>query len=124
MEKIVIQNAMKTSPGIYFYPDKKVLEITGRSIPENPEFIYSNLCDWVNNYFSNGRQDLTVNLSLEYVNSGSSKFLLGALRLLASFKKTNDISLRWLYEEDDESILELGENYRDTGNIPLELEVL
>ena len=30
------------------------------------------------------------------------------------------LSMKWLYEEDDEAMLELGEHYRDTAGIPLE----
>ena len=32
--------------------------------------------------------------------------------------------MKWLYEEDDEAMLELGEHYRDTAGIPLEIEMI
>ena len=36
----------------------------------------------------------------------------------------NKVKMKWLYEEDDEAMLELGEHYRDTAGIPLEIEMI
>jgi hypothetical protein len=34
------------------------------------------------------------------------------------------VKIKWLYEEDDEAMLELGEHYRDTAGIPLHIEMI
>jgi hypothetical protein len=124
MEKYVIQEELRNCPGIVYYPDKNMLEVVGRSIPENPELIFRRLDEWITLHFERNRE-LSVNIQLEYINSGSSKYLYEILKRLTVFGRSgNTVNLKWLYEEDDEAMLELGEHYRDTAGIPLEIEMI
>jgi hypothetical protein len=124
MEKHVIQEELKNCPGIIYYPETNLLELFGRSIPENPELIFRRLDEWLTSHFDKSNA-LAVNIQLEYINSGSSKYLYEILKRLAGFAKTtNAVTLKWLYEEDDEAMLELGEHYRDTAGIPLQIEMI
>ena len=124
MEKFVIQEELKNCPGIAYYPDSNKLDLVGRSIPENPELIFRKLEDWLTSHFekSNG---LDVNIQLEYINSGSSKYLYEILKRLTGYGRSGKlVKMKWLYEEDDEGMLELGEHYRDTAGIPLEINMI
>jgi hypothetical protein len=124
MEKHVIQEELKNCPGIVYYPGKNRLEMIGRSIPENPELIFRRLDNWITMHFEKN-SELDVNFQLEYINSGSSKYLYEILKRLTAFGRTGmRIKLKWLYEEDDEAMLELGEHYRDTAGIPLEIDMI
>jgi hypothetical protein len=124
MEKHVIQEELKNCPGIVYYPDTNKLELIGRSIPENPELIFRRLDEWITLHFEKNT-DLNVNIQLEYINSGSSKYLYEILKRLTSFGRSgNNVQMVWLYEEDDEAMLELGEHYRDTAGIPLEIKMI
>ncbi|MEZ5000489.1 MAG: DUF1987 domain-containing protein [Bacteroidales bacterium] len=124
MELEIIQEQSKNSPGISFDPGKGTLKIIGRSIPENPEAVYKPLRDWITRFFSFSDK-LKIEINLEYINSGSSKHLLELLRLLRDFKEGGKhLTIVWLYEEDDEAIMELGEHYRDTSGIPIEIEMI
>jgi hypothetical protein len=124
MEKHVIQEELKNCPGIIYYPATNKLEMIGRSIPENPELIFRRLDNWITQHFEkNGGLD--INFQLEYINSGSSKYLFEILKRLTAFGKSGKrISMIWKYEDDDEAMLELGEHYRDIAGIPLELELI
>ncbi len=124
MEKFVIQEAHKNIPGIFYFGDTSTLEISGRSIPENPELIFKRLDEWMTSYFEKN-QELSVNIVLEYINSGSSKYLYEILKKLTAYSKSDKkITLKWFYEEDDDAMLELGEHYRDTADIPLKVEMI
>lgn len=124
MEKHVIQEELKNCPGIVYYPDTNKLELVGRSIPENPELIFRRLEEWITSHFEKNI-GLLVNIQLEYINSGSSKYLYEVLKRLTGFKRSGkDVTIKWLYEEDDEAMLELGEHYRDTAGIPLEIDMI
>jgi hypothetical protein len=124
MEKQIIQEALKNCPGIVYFFDNNTLEISGRSIPENPELIFKRLDNWLTEHFHRN-QSLIINIKLEYINSGSSKYLYEILKKLTIYSKTDKkVVLKWLYEEDDEAMLELGEHYRDTAGIPLEIEMI
>jgi hypothetical protein len=124
MEKLIIQEELKNCPGIVYYFENNTLEITGRSIPENPELIFRRLDDWITGHFEKN-QALSVNILLEYINSGSSKYLYEILKKLTSYANSDkQVTLKWLYEEDDEAMLELGEHYRDTAGIPLIIDMV
>jgi len=124
MEKHVIQEELKNCPGIVYYPDTNKLELVGRSIPENPELIFRRLEEWVTKHFEKN-SGLDVNIQLEYINSGSSKYLYEILKRLTEYGRSEkNVRMKWLYEEDDEAMLELGEHYRNTAGIPLELEMI
>lgn len=124
MEKHVIQEELKNCPGIIYYPNTNKLEIVGRSIPENPELIYNRLEEWITHHFEKN-SGLNVNIRLEYINSGSSKYLYDILKNLTGYGRSGKlVILKWLYEEDDEAMLELGEHYRDNAGIPLEINMI
>lgn len=124
MEKFVIQEELKNCPGIIYYPDTNKLELSGRSIPENPELIFRRLDEWITLHFEKNT-GLDVSIRLEYINSGSSKYLYEILKKLTGYGRSGKVlKIKWLYEEDDESMLELGEHYRDTAGIPLEIDMI
>lgn len=124
MEKIVIQEELKNCPGITYFPGNNNLEIVGRSIPENPESIFRRLEDWISVHFEKNA-GLDVIIQLEYINSGSSKYLYEVLKRLTGYRRMGKtVKMKWRYEEDDEAMLELGEHYRDTAGIPLEIEMI
>lgn len=124
MEKQIIQEELKNCPGITYYPDSDKLELVGRSIPENPELIFRRLDEWITVHFDRNNT-LNVSIQLEYINSGSSKYLYEILKRLTGFIKSGKkIEIKWLYEEDDEAMLELGEHYRDSAGIPLKVEMI
>ncbi len=120
----MIQEELKNCPGIVYFPDTNKLELTGRSIPENPELIFRRLDEWITLHFEKNK-GLDVSIQLEYINSGSSKYLYEVLKKLTGYGRTgNSVKMKWLYEEDDEAMLELGEHYRDSAGIPLEMEMI
>ena len=121
MEKLEIEKKTNT-PSVLFDPDSGVLKIEGRSIPENPGEFYDELINWVKDYFKESKKKITMNLNLEYVNSGSSKYLLGLFRVIKEeTSKGRDVVINWYYEEDDEAIMSLGEHYKTSLKIPFNL---
>jgi len=76
-------------------------------------------------FISKRIRNLTLAIQLEYINSGSSKYLYEILKKLTGYGRSgNIVKMKWLYEEDDEAMLELGEHYRDTAGIPLDIEMV
>jgi len=121
MEKFEIERKANT-PSVLFDPETGNLKIEGRSIPENPGDFYDELIAWIRDYFSNPKPVTTLDLNLEYVNSGSSKYLLSLFRILKEeVQKGYKININWYYEEDDEAIQSLGEHYKTSLKIPFNL---
>jgi hypothetical protein len=121
MKELFIKKSSNT-PSIDFDPGSGLMKIEGRSIPENPGDFFDPLIEWLEEYFQNPMEVTKFEMSLEYVNSGSSKYLLGIFRIL---KKKHDegkhVVISWYYEEDDEAIFSLGEHYRNTVKVPFNL---
>jgi len=120
----IIQAGSNKIPRITYDPDEDVLSITGRSIAERPEIIYTPLGEWIKSHLSRFSQ-LRVVIFLEYINSGSSKSLRDVLRMISDYRAPRyRIRITWLYEEDDEAMHELGEHYRDSAGVTMEVQMV
>lgn len=110
------------TPDIQFNATSGVLKIEGRSIPENPEDFFHPILEWLRAYFKDPREHTEFRLILEYVNSGSAKFMLEILRMVKDqMDSGKSIAIKWYFEEEDEAIEELGEHYTDLLKIPIEI---
>lgn len=110
---LVIEKTTKT-PLVYFDNKNGLLEISGRSIPENSIDFYTPLVDELTNHKEN---NIVVNIKLEYLNTSSLKQVLNLL-------KTNDdkfLEVNWFYEEDDDDMIDEAENIRSLINSPVNL---
>ena len=71
MGKINLEGTNKT-PKITFNEEDGLLELKGRSIPENSIEFYKPLVDALDKYSSASKPATTVNVQLEYFNTSSS----------------------------------------------------
>jgi hypothetical protein len=109
------------SPEVEFLADTGELTMTGRSIPEDPGEFYDHLIEWVKDYFVKPAQKTVLSITLEYINSGSSKYLLELLRIMKlNHENGKQVHVKWYFEEGDESIQELGQHYEHTVQLPFE----
>jgi hypothetical protein len=110
MDNLLIESTKKT-PEVSFNMDGKI-KISGRSIPEDATKFYDDLYEWIYHYCQNPPESTTVDIELEYFNSGSSKAILHILRGLVDIsKKGHKLTINWYYEEGDDDIMERGEYY-------------
>jgi hypothetical protein len=121
MEPIIIEGTPKT-PSVKFDEKEGVFEIKGRSIPENSVEFYKPLNEWLDNYMQTPLDKTVVNIRLEYFNTSSSKCILDVFKRLEAIHKTkHDVEINWFYEEDDEDMLEAGEDYDSIIKVPFKM---
>ncbi len=121
MKNLEIEPKFNT-PLINFDAGSRYLLMKGRSIPEDPEKFYEPILTWLGEYFKETTDETVLEFRLEYVNSGTSKYILELLRRLQKLvRKGRDIKIIWCFETDDESIEDLGEHYKYTVDIPMEI---
>ena len=121
MDSITIEGTPKT-PTISFHLEKGFLEIKGRSIPENSIEFYKPLVEWLEKYAGKPKNQTQVNIQLEYFNTSSSKCILDVFKKLEAIHKNgSEIIINWYYEEDDEDMLEAGEDYQAIINVPFKM---
>ncbi len=113
------------TPTIKFSFSLGHLLIEGRSIPENSADFYEPLILSLDMYKNDPSESTTVDFKLEYFNTSSSKSLLDVLRKLqALYDEGNIVIINWYYEEDDDEILEIGEDFMSIVNVPFNIKMI
>ena len=113
MEKIFIEPT-RVTPLVNFDPDEGLLEIKGRSSPENSILFYQKIIDNLDEYIQSDLTDFKANFSFEYFNTSSSKCLFDVFKRLSRIEESGKgLTINWYYEEDEEDMMEAGEDYAD-----------
>jgi hypothetical protein len=114
MEPLFIA-ASPTSPEIDFRFDQHTLSIKGESYPENAAAFYGPVIARVQAYLDQCKDaEITVHVSLAYFNSSSTKMLFSFFEALNDAAMAgNQVRLNWYHDEDDDTILEFGQELQD-----------
>ncbi|MBL7950431.1 MAG: DUF1987 domain-containing protein [Flavobacteriales bacterium] len=121
MSALFLEGSPKT-PHVNFDPETGMLELKGRSIPENSIDFYKPLIDWLDKYGRSPKSKTALHVQLEYFNTSSSKCILDLFKKLEGVRATgNEVTVLWHYEADDEDMLEAGEDYAGIINIPFKM---
>ncbi len=121
METIIREGSPKT-PFVRLDGESGMVEIKGRSIPENSVEFYKPIIEWLEKFGDAPSAETNVNIQLEYFNTSSSKCILDIFkRLELIHKKGNPVEINWYYEEDDEDMFEAGEDYQSIISIPFKM---
>jgi hypothetical protein len=121
MEELVIEGTPKT-PTIKFNPNNGYLLVRGRSIPENSIEFYKPLVDALEAYNKSSKPQTKVDIQLEYFNTSSSKCIFDVFKKLEAINSgSSEVPINWFYEEDDEDMLEAGEDYQAIISVPFKM---
>jgi len=113
MDNLVIETT-KYTPEINLDAQAGVISMVGKSYPENTFEFYQPVMDWMAEYFNgNAKDTTTVNMEIIYFNSSSSKLFFDFFDVLDEAKDEHDIQINWIYDEENESALEAGEDFVD-----------
>jgi hypothetical protein len=122
MENYTLTPTPKT-PRLYFNAQLGEFEISGRSIPENSIEFYRPLMDWLDQYVESPSNKTILTVNLEYFNTSSSKCLVEILRKMEKLDGKSEVKVLWHYEEEDEDMMESGDDFKKMIKIPIELVV-
>jgi hypothetical protein len=121
MENIYLEGSAKT-PEVKFDSTIGVLELKGRSIPENSIEFYKPLNDWIESYGTTPCGETIVDIKLEYFNTSSSKCILDLFKKLEQINgKGTEVKINWYFEEEDEDMEEAGEDYQAIIKLPFKM---
>jgi hypothetical protein len=101
-----------------------ILRLEGKSIPENSVEFYRPILEWLDQYAGSPASETILELSLEYFNTSSSKCLLDVFRKLEMLNSSGNVAIRWYYDEEDEDMKEVGEDYQALLKVPISLIAL
>ena len=120
MEPIKIAGTEDT-PTVTLDKDKELMEISGRSLPEDVASFYDPILNWLDEYSQDPNEKTVFNFKLVYFNTASSKLLLDILmKLEEMYEAGKDVTVVWHYPEEDEDMQEAGEEYADIVDVPFQ----
>jgi len=118
MSAIRLEGTSKT-PQVDFNTAPLSMSISGRSIPENSIAFYTPLMEWIDDHLTDGKESVDISIRLEYFNTSSSKCIMDLLKRVE--KSSVNATVSWYYEEEDEDMLEAGEDYDAIIDLPFRL---
>lgn len=116
-------SATQYTPEISLDANNGTISVAGKSYPENTFEFYKPVMEWIENYFDGNAQEKTVvSLEIIYLNSSSSKLFFDFFDLIEEANANNTIEINWIYDEENESALEAGEDFiEDFENLKINL---
>jgi hypothetical protein len=120
MEVVNIKGTDDT-PKVILDKPNGIFEISGRSLPEDVNMFYEPILEWIDSYAANPNDHTVFSFKLEYFNTASSKVILDILlKFEEIYEGGKTVTIKWHYHEDEEDMLEAGEEYADIVEIPFE----
>lgn len=124
MEIINIKGTDDT-PFVTLDKGANIFQISGRSLPEDVNMFYGPVLAWIDEYKDAPNTKTEFDFKLEYFNTASSKVILDILlKLEEIIEAGHSVVIKWHYHEDEEDMLEAGEEYADIVEIPFEYIIL
>lgn len=112
MNNLIIE-ATKYTPAINLNAQTGHIKMEGKSYPENTFEFYEPIMSWMKQYFVTPQEKTTIELEIIYFNSSSSKLFFDFFDLIEENKDKSDIEIRWIYDQENESALEAGEDFKE-----------
>jgi hypothetical protein len=121
MEKLKIEST-EDSPQIILERESNIMEISGRSLPEDVNTFYEPMMSWIEEYAKDPLDVTVFSFKLTYFNTASSKIILDILTHFEEMiEEGHKVMVRWHYLEEDEDMLEAGEEYSEMVDVPFEM---
>lgn len=105
------------TPSITLDKRNGIMEISGRSLPEDSTEFYRPVLDWIEAYANDPNPSTLFVFKLEYFNTASSKLILDVLYALEDIK---GIRIQWYFHDEDEDMEEAGQEFSELVEIPFE----
>ena len=126
IKKLIIERT-SSSPGVILDHKKGIFEISGESRPDDFVGFYGEILKWLDDYIKYlarqkaGKDPVIFNFSFEYFNSSSAKYIIDIFKSLAGMRSGgHNLMVKWHYREDDEDILEAGQEMSRLARLPVD----
>ena len=123
MKRLQIE-ATKKSPSVDLNPETCTALFKGRSIHSDAFIFYEDIVDWFDSNCDK-MDHLKVDLAFDHINTVTNKCILQILLILGkNIKNGKEISVVWSYDEDDDDMLETGEELELLSQIKFEYKTM
>jgi hypothetical protein len=110
------------TPSVKILGDEHRVVISGQSRLEDPTPFYEELTILLDESINDFRTHASIDFTLNYLNSSSSKWLFHILKgIQAKFQGKKIVTVNWFFDNDDDSMLEAGEVFQSLLSMPFNL---
>jgi hypothetical protein len=121
MDKIVLQPS-PTTPKVNFDSQTGLLEISGKSLPENSIDFFQPIHAWLDNYSADPNDVTSLIFKLEYFNTSSTSHFLKIIKKVEKlFDMGKNANVIWYYDYEDEDMKEAGEDFKMLVKLPVDI---
>ena len=114
MSFILERERTKTSPYVLIDEAKGYMFFEGESYFEDIVGFFQEINEWLQRYMASDFTEFTFDCALEYFNSSTTKQIYNILRLMDANAPGKNVVVNWIVaDEDDDMLIESGEDYRD-----------
>jgi hypothetical protein len=107
-----IREADNLFPGIKLDAETGKLEFYGKSSPDDVHAFYEPVFEWLEAYCKDPAEKTVMEFFLNYFNTASAKEIFSIMKTLVPLVESGkNARIRWLYDEDDEDLLDAGKDY-------------
>ena len=110
----------KNTPKVVGNTNLSELIFKGNSYPENVLQFYTPIFNWIEE-LKNEKDEITVDCQFYYIASSSVIAFLKLLQKVESTFDEENIKFIWKYEEGDDDIKKIGQDYSTILNTPIEI---
>lgn len=112
----------KNTLGVNFDASSGILVLAGSSFPENASDFFDPIIKWIQNYMLEVTGKVTLNFHFDYLNSSSIKYVSDIIEKMELYGKSGgEVTINWYYDENDEDILEMGEDLKSDVSLQFNL---
>ena len=106
--------ATDRTPEIRLSIDEGVFSMKGESFPEDVSAFYGQVIVAIDQLPVAVKKPMSVDISMVYINSSSIKAMFRIFEGLEAVRKAgHELSITWNFQDDDDIMQELGEDFKD-----------
>ncbi len=121
MKKIRIKQTTD-SPSLIIDGEVGLIRIAGKAIAHDPGTVYKKLEKEISDYCLDPHLFSTVNIRLINLSSSASKWLYHLLKEIEKINsRETQVIVNWIYDKDNEAMLETGEDFQQIIDLPFYL---
>jgi len=117
--------ATEDTPMIDFDTSTGVFKVSGRSLPEDALEFFKPIEEWLRAYVENPLESTTIEMSVDYFNSASTRYIFNILMSLEDLIDAGkEAKIIWYYRKDDDIIEAKGEELESILEVPFEMKAV
>ncbi|MEA2042646.1 MAG: DUF1987 domain-containing protein [Bacteroidota bacterium] len=119
---VIQREGKQDTPSVVLNKEKGIFKLEGKSFPADVGVFYEDIVNWLDEYALAPNKETDFIMKMDYFNTASSKVILDILYKLEDIKLDgHNVCIKWYYPDDDEDMMETGEEYDEIVDVDFEL---